>query len=198
MHAREVHAHETLAHHCFGGSLAQTVVDLSRFEFPEWIRGANSSASSELGDSVRAPPPRTSIATSDHRIYLSSCGMGGRIARPGQRFSDARPLSLLAALSTGNHVRRRLKTTPLHTHTLPSPLHLSIPASSTGSRFRLIVILSQNGSVRSLQQAPPAPLLAVGRTGYNRKERSSNVITPLTPTLRCPLTPGLSSLPSST
>jgi hypothetical protein len=28
-----VHAHETPAHHCFGGSLAQTVVDLSRSEF---------------------------------------------------------------------------------------------------------------------------------------------------------------------
>jgi hypothetical protein len=44
------------------------------------------------------------------RIYLSNCGMGGRIARPGQRFSDARPQTLLAALSTGNHVipvRRR-------------------------------------------------------------------------------------------
>jgi hypothetical protein len=41
------------------------------------------------------------------RIYLSNCGMGGRIACPGQRFSEARPL---AALSTGNHVipvRRR-------------------------------------------------------------------------------------------
>ena len=45
-----------------------------------------------------------------NRIYLSNCGMGGRIARPGQRFSDGRPLALLAALSTGNHVipvRRR-------------------------------------------------------------------------------------------
>jgi hypothetical protein len=42
--------------------------------------------------------------------YLTNCGMGGRIARPGQWFSDARPLTLLAALSTGNHVipvRRR-------------------------------------------------------------------------------------------
>ena len=27
MHARKVHAHETPAHHCFSGSLAQTVVD---------------------------------------------------------------------------------------------------------------------------------------------------------------------------
>jgi hypothetical protein len=34
MHARKVHAaHETPAHYCFGGSLAQTVVDLSRSEF---------------------------------------------------------------------------------------------------------------------------------------------------------------------
>src|ERR1700722_6176727 len=33
MHARKVHAHETPAHHCFGDSLAQTVVDLSRSEF---------------------------------------------------------------------------------------------------------------------------------------------------------------------
>ena len=44
------------------------------------------------------------------RLYLSNCGMGGRIPRPGQRFSDARPLTLLAALSTGNHrdpARRR-------------------------------------------------------------------------------------------
>jgi hypothetical protein len=50
------------------------------------------------------------MSLSDLRIYLSNCGMGGRIARPGQWFSDARPLTLLAALSTGNHVipvRRR-------------------------------------------------------------------------------------------
>jgi hypothetical protein len=43
------------------------------------------------------------------QFYLSNCGMGGRITRPGQRFSDAGPLTLLAALS-GNHVipiRRR-------------------------------------------------------------------------------------------
>jgi hypothetical protein len=49
--------------------------------------------------------------------------MGGGIARPGQRFSDARPLTLLAALSTRSHVapvRMRLKTTPLHTYTLPT------------------------------------------------------------------------------
>jgi hypothetical protein len=30
-------------------------------------------------------------------MYLSNCGVGGRIARPGQRFSDTRPLILLAA-----------------------------------------------------------------------------------------------------
>src|SRR5271154_2465773 len=38
-------------------------------------------------------------------------------------FSDALPLTLLAALGTGNHVipvRRRLKRTLLHTHTLPT------------------------------------------------------------------------------
>ena len=33
MHDRKGHAHETPAHHYFGGSLAQTVVDLSRSEF---------------------------------------------------------------------------------------------------------------------------------------------------------------------
>jgi hypothetical protein len=33
MHARKVHAYETPAHYCFGGSLAQTVIDLSRSEF---------------------------------------------------------------------------------------------------------------------------------------------------------------------
>jgi len=38
------------------------------------------------------------------RYYRGKCGMGGRIARPGQRFSDAGPLTLLAALSTGNHM----------------------------------------------------------------------------------------------
>jgi len=37
-------------------------------------------------------------------IYLDNCGIGGRIARPGQRFSDAGPITLLAALRTGNHV----------------------------------------------------------------------------------------------
>jgi hypothetical protein len=41
---------------------------------------------------------------SNIQLYLSSCGMGGRIAHPGQRFSNAGPLTLLAALSTGNHV----------------------------------------------------------------------------------------------
>jgi hypothetical protein len=87
-----------------------------------------------------------------------------------------------------------LKTTPL-AH--PHHLHFifPIPASSTRSRFRLIVIPSQNGSVRSLQQAPPAP--GRGRTGYNRKERSSSVAAPLTPILRRPVSLGLSSLPSS-
>jgi hypothetical protein len=47
-----------------------------------------------------------------------------------------------------------LKTTPLHTHTIPTS---SFPflRPSTRSRFQLIVIPSQNGSVRSLQQAPP-------------------------------------------
>ena len=40
----------------------------------------------------------------DIQFYLSNCGMGGRIARPGQRFSDAGPQTLVAALSTGNHV----------------------------------------------------------------------------------------------
>src|SRR5436190_24108305 len=37
----------------------------------------------------------------------------GRISRPGQRFSDARPQTLLATLKAGNHaiaVRRRLFT----------------------------------------------------------------------------------------
>jgi hypothetical protein len=33
MTPKKVHANETPAHHCFGGSLAQTVVDLSRSEF---------------------------------------------------------------------------------------------------------------------------------------------------------------------
>jgi len=36
MHPREVHAHKTPAHHYFGGTLAQTVVDLSRSEFEKY------------------------------------------------------------------------------------------------------------------------------------------------------------------
>jgi hypothetical protein len=87
-----------------------------------------------------------------------------------------------------------LKTTPLaHPHHLH--LIVPIPASSTRSRFRLIVIPSQNGSVRSLQQPPPAP--GRGRTGYNSKERFSSVAAPLTPILRRPVTLSLSLLPSS-
>jgi hypothetical protein len=49
----------------------------------------------------------------------------------------------------------------------PSPLHLSLPASSTSSCFRLIVIPSQNGSVRSLQKAPPAPGRGRTQQHYN-------------------------------
>jgi hypothetical protein len=37
------------------------------------------------------------------QFYLSNCGMGGRIARPGQRFSDTRP-TRRSILSTGNYV----------------------------------------------------------------------------------------------
>jgi hypothetical protein len=49
--------------------------------------------------------------------------MGGRIARPGQLFSDARPLTLARR---SKHWQPRdprpqaLKTTPLHTHTIPT------------------------------------------------------------------------------
>ena len=42
---------------------------------------------------------------------------------PGSGFLTPAHLALLAALSTGNHVipvRRPLKTTPLHTHTIPT------------------------------------------------------------------------------
>ena len=81
----------------------------------------------------------------------------------------------------------------------PFPPHLSIPASSTRSRFRLIVIPSQNGFVRSLQQGPPsAP--GRGRTGYIYLiERSGPAALqpPLTPTLHRPVTLGLSPLPFS-
>jgi hypothetical protein len=45
--------------------------------------------------------------------------------------------------------------------------------------------------------SPPPLLLAVGGTGYNRKERSSSVAAPLTPTLRRPVTLDLSPLPFS-
>jgi hypothetical protein len=90
-------------------------------------------------------------------------------------------------------LRKRLHCTPT-----PSPPHLSIPASSTRSRFRLIVIPSQNGSVRSLQQArPPSLVLAVGGQDIIERSGSSNVAACLTPIPRRPVTPGLSSLPFS-
>ena len=71
-------------------------------------RGFNRFAQS--GMAMRSAKESWSKTRLDSQIYLSNCGMGGRIARPGQRFSDAGPLTLLAALSTGNHVipvRRR-------------------------------------------------------------------------------------------
>src|SRR5437016_2956948 len=58
------------------------------------------------------------------RIYLSNCGMGGRMARPGQRFSDALPThsarSSRISLATGDPRPQALKKAPLHTHTLPT------------------------------------------------------------------------------
>ena len=122
--------------------------------------------------------------------------MDGRIARPRQRFSTARPLTVLARpkhWQSRDPRAQALKSTPLHTHTIP---HFSILASTTRSHFRLIVIPSQNGYVRSLQQAHP-PVPRRGRTGYNRKERSSNVAARLRPVMHRPVTPGLSFLPSS-
>ena len=113
--------------------------------------------------------------------------MDGRIARPGQRFSDARPLTLLAALSTGNHVIPvRSLSKRLHCTPTPSPPHFSIPASSTRSRFRHPVLKWIRPKSAALG-LPPAP---------GRGKRSSNVAACLTPILRRTVTPGL-SLPSS-
>ena len=133
------------------------------------------------------------------QFYLSNCGMGGRIARPGQRFSDAGPLTLLAALSTGKPRDPRpqpLRTTPAHPrhpHLIFLFLRLPPEAAFDSSSSRPKMDPSEVCSKRG----PPSPAAGRGRTGYNRKERSSNVAACLTPILRRPVTPGLSSLPSS-
>src|SRR4051794_34152316 len=102
------------------------------------------------------PEKRTDLRISfdsyrrDVRVYLGLC-MDDQIA--GQRFSDTGPLTLLAALSTWQPRDPR----PQALKTTSTALIFSISASSTRSRFRLIAIPSQNGSVRSLQQGPLAP-----------------------------------------
>jgi len=93
-------------------------------------------------------------------------------------YISARQVGVLARwswpISTGNHVIPSAASendSTAHPTPSPDPTSSFYPASSTRSRFRLIVIPSQNGSVRSLQQAapllPPAP--GHGRTGFKPK-----------------------------
>jgi hypothetical protein len=76
---------------------------------------------------------------SDNPIYLSNCGMGGRIARPGQRFSDARPLTLLAALSTRARFHSKRQAAP--------PWH-AVPFS-TSCCYKAYVPQPEYGDTRS-------------------------------------------------
>jgi hypothetical protein len=103
--------------------------------------------------------------------------MGGRIARPGQRFSDAGPLTLLAALVKHWQPRdprpQALKTTSLHTHTIPT-------SSFYSCVFHQKLLSTHRHPVpkwirpKSAAGAPPLPpsplLLAVG--GQDIIERS--------------------------
>jgi hypothetical protein len=87
-----------------------------------------------------------------------------------------------------------LKTTPLHTHTIPTSSFYSCvfhqKPLSTHSRPVLKWIRPKSAAAPLL---PPAP--GRGRTVYNRKERFSSVTAPLTATLRRLVTLGLSFLP---
>jgi hypothetical protein len=102
--------------------------------------------------------------------------------RTGQRFSNTRPLNLLAALSTGNYVipvHRRLKTVPLH---IPYPPHLifllpRLPQKPLSTYYHPVPKWIRLKSAAR-------PLLAPGRarTGYNRNGQPNNPLdTHLTP-----------------
>src|ERR1700733_979218 len=100
----------------------------------------------------------TGVTCSTFQIYLSNCGMGGRIARPGQQFSDARPLTLLAALSlaTRDPPSAGAETGPT-AHPHPPHLIFLFLRLPPEAAFDSSSSRSQNGSIRSLQQPLPSP-----------------------------------------